>query len=68
MVIRVKHFHSVKTIEIQLVRPNEACGNVLSERNGQKSVKTSLLLSSVIDADHQNSYLFTKAIHHLYRF
>ena len=27
--------------------------------NGYKSVKTSLLLSKVIDADHQNSCLFT---------
>ena len=34
-----------------------------SEKNGYKSVKTSLLLSNVIDADHQNSCLFTNKGH-----
>ena len=34
-------------------------GKVLSEKNDKKSVKTALLLSNVIDADHQNSCLFT---------
>ena len=70
MVIWVKIFKTVKTIEIQLVRQNEVCGKVLSEKNADKSVKTALLLSSVIDADQQNSCLFTtKAIfHHLYGF
>ena len=48
-----------KTIEIQLVRPTEVCGKVLSEKNGYKSVKTALLLSNIIDTDHQNSCLFT---------
>ena len=46
-------------IEIQLVRPNEVRGKVLSEKNGYKSVKTALLLSNIIDAD---------IFHHLYRF
>ena len=35
------------------------CDKVLSEKNACKSVKTALLLSNVIDADHQNSCLFT---------
>ena len=71
VVIRIKIFKSEKTIEIQLVRLNEVCGKVLSERNAYKSVKTALLLSNAIDADHQNSWFFlrTKAIfHHLYGF
>ena len=55
---------------MQLVRPTEVCGEVLSEKNAYKSVKTALLLSNVIDADNRNSVcLQTKAIfHHLYRF
>ena len=52
-------FKTEKTIEIPLVRLTEVCGKVLSERNGYKSVKTALLLPNVIDADHQNSCLFT---------
>ena len=58
----VKIFKTEKTeqtIEIQLVRLTEVCGEVLSEINAHKSVKTALLLSNVIDADHQNSCLFT---------
>ena len=51
-----------KTIEIQLVRSTEVCGKLLSEKNGYKSV-TSLLLSNVIDADRQNSCLFTNKGH-----
>ena len=51
--------HIEKIIEIQLVRPTEASGKVLSVKNGYKSVKTAMLLSNVIDADHQNSCLFT---------
>ena len=43
-----------KTTETQLVRPTEVCGKVLSEKNIYKSVKTALLLSNVIDVDHQN--------------
>ena len=39
------------------------CGKVLSEKCGYKSVKTSLLLSNVIAADHQNSCLFTNKGH-----
>ena len=66
----VKIFKTGKTIEIQLVRPTEVCGNVLSEKNAYKSIKTAMLLSNVINADHQNSCLFTnKAIfQHLYGF
>ena len=48
-----------KTTETQLVRPIEVCGKVLSEKTIYKSVKTALLLSNVIDADHQNCCLFT---------
>ena len=43
----------------KLKKKTEVCGKVLSEKNGYKSVKTALLLSNVIDADHQNSCLFT---------
>ena len=50
-------------MEIQLVRPTEVCSEVLSEKNAYKSVKTALLLSNVIDADHQNSCLFTNKGH-----
>ena len=59
MVKLVKIFKTEKTIEIQLVRPNEVCSKVLSKKNAYKSVKIALLLSNVIDADHQNSCLFT---------
>ena len=54
MVIWVQIFKTEKTIEIQLVRLTEVCGKVLSEKNAYKSVKTALLLSNVVDADHQN--------------
>ena len=63
MVIWVKIFKTEKTIEIQLVRLTEVCGKVPSEKNAYTSVKTALLLSNVIDADHQNSYLFTNKSH-----
>ena len=46
-----------------MVRLTEVCGKVLSEKNAYKSVKTSLLLSNIIDADHQNSCLFTNKGH-----
>ena len=59
----VKIFKTEKTNEIQLVRLTDVCGKVLGEKNAQKSVKTSLLLSNVIDADHQNSCLFTNKRH-----
>ena len=59
MVIWVKILKTEKTTEIQLVRLTEVCGKVLSEKNDYKSVKTALLLYNVIDADHQNSCLFT---------
>ena len=48
-----------KTIEIHLVRLTELCGKVSSEKYAYKSVKTALLLSNVINADHPNSCLFT---------
>ena len=63
MVKWVKIFKTEKTIEIQLVRLTEVCGKVLSEKNACKSVKTALLLSNVIDVDHQNSCLFTNKGH-----
>ena len=63
MVIRVKIFKTVKPIEIHLVRLTEVCGIVLSEKYAYKSVKTALLLSNVIDEDHQNSCLFTNKGH-----
>ena len=63
LVIQVNIFQTEKTIEIQLVRPTEVCGQVQSEKNGLRSVKTSLLLSNVIDTDHQNSCLFTNKGH-----
>ena len=50
MVIWVKIFKTEKTIEIQLVRLTEVCGKVSSEKCADKSVKTALLLSNVIDA------------------
>ena len=59
MVIWVKIFKTVKTIKIQLVGLTELCGKVLSKKHAYKSVKTALVLSNVIDADHQNSCLFT---------
>ena len=52
-----------KTIEIPLVRLTEVCGKISSEKNGHKSIKTALLLSNVIDVDHQNSCLFTNKGH-----
>ena len=56
-------FKTEKTKEIQQVRLTEVCGKVLSEKNAYKSVKTALLLSNVIDADHQDSCLFTNKGH-----
>ena len=52
-----------KTIEIQRIGLTEVCGKVPSEKNAYKSVKTALLLSNVIDADHPNSCLFTNKGH-----
>ena len=63
VVKRGKIFKTEKTIEIQLVRLTEVCGQVLSKKNAYKSVKTALLLSNVINADHQNSCLFTNKGH-----
>ena len=63
MVISVKIFKTEKTIEIQKFRLTEVCGKVLSEKSAYKPVKTLLLLSNVIDADHQNICLFTNKGH-----
>ena len=63
MVIWVKIFKTEKTIKIHLVRLTGVCGTVLSEKNAYKSAKTALLLSNVIDADHQNICLFTNKGH-----
>ena len=63
MVIWVKIFKTQKTIEIQLVGLTEVCGKILSEKYVYKSVKTALLLSNVINADLQNSSLFTNKGH-----
>ena len=63
MVIWVKIFKTEKTIEIHLVRLTEVCGKVLSEKYTYKSVKTALLLSNIIDEDHQNNCLFTNKGH-----
>ena len=63
MVKWVKIFKTEKTIEIQLVRLTEVCGKVPSEKKAYKSVKTALLLSNVIEVDHQNSCLFTNKGH-----
>ena len=60
MVIWVKIFKTEKTIEIQLFRITEACGKVLIEKYAYKSVKTALLLSNVIDADHQKQLFVYK--------
>ena len=59
MIIWVKILKTEETIDVHLVRLNEVCGKVLSKKNAYKTVKTALLLSNVIDADQQNSCLFT---------
>ena len=63
MVKWVKIFKTEKRIEIQLVKLTEVYGKVLIGKNVYKSVKTTLLLSNVIDADNQNSCLFTSKGH-----
>ena len=63
VVVWAKIFKTEKTIEIHPVSLTEVCGKVLSEKYAYKSVKTALLLSNVIDADHQNSCLFTNKGH-----
>ena len=70
MVIWVKILKTEKTIEIHLVRLTEVYGKVLSEKYAYKSVKTALLLSNVIDVDHETAVcLQTKAIfHYIYGF
>ena len=62
MVIWVKILKTEKTKAIQQVRLTEVCGKVLSEKNAYKSVKTALLLSNVIDADHQNKGHFSSPL------
>ena len=52
-------------MEMQLVKLTEVCSKVLNEKNAYKSVKTALLLSNVVDVDHQNSCLFTNKGHFL---
>ena len=61
--IYLKIFKTEKTIEIHLVRLTEVFGKVLSGKYAYKSVKTALLLSNVIDANHQNSCFFTNKGH-----
>ena len=56
-------FKTKKNVEIQLVGLTEVCGKVLSQKYVYKSVKTALVLSTVIDVDHQNSCLFTNKGH-----
>ena len=63
MVTRIKIFKTEKTVKIHLVRLTEVWDKVLREKYAYKSVKTVLLLSNVIDADHQNSCLFTNKGH-----
>ena len=50
----VNIFKTEKIIEIQLVMETEVFGKVC-----KMAVKTALLFSNVIDADHQSSCLFT---------
>ena len=67
MVIWVKIFQPEKAIEIHPVRLPEVCGKILSEKYAYKSVQTALLLSNVIDADHQTTVcLQRKAIFHYF--
>ena len=63
MIKWVKKIKTKKTIKIQLVRLTEVCGKVLSGKNAFKSVRTALVLSNVIDVDHQNRCLFTNKGH-----
>ena len=58
-----QNIQTEKTIEIHLVRLTEVCSKVLREKYAYKSVKSALLLSNVIDGDHQNSCLFTNKGH-----
>ena len=53
----------VSSATVVRVRLTEVCSKVLSEKYAYKSLKTALLLSNVIDADHQNSCLFTNKGH-----
>ena len=63
MAIWIKILKTEKTIEVHLVRLTEVCGKELSEKYAYKSVKTALLLSNVIDVDHQTSCLLTNKGH-----
>ena len=64
MIFFLKNEKAEFLLEIQLVRPTEASGKVLSVKNGYKSVKTAFLLSNVIYMRTTKTivYLQTKAI------
>ena len=63
MVVKwVKIFKTEKTIEIQLVRPAEVCGKVLSEKYAYKTVKTALLFNVTGQTTKSGVCLQTKAI------
>ena len=50
----------VEMQKIQAVMPVEAWLSIKNKKKSYMSFMTSLLLSNVIDADHQNCHLFTK--------
>ena len=58
-----QNIQTEKTIEIQLVKLTEVCGKVICEKYAYNYVKTALILSNVIDVDHQTSCLFTNKGH-----
>ena len=71
MVIWVKIFKTEKPVEIQLVRLNEVCGKVLSEKNAYKYVKTVLLLSNMLlmwTTETAVRFQTKPIFHHLYGF
>ena len=58
-----QYLFALTTVKVTQHAAYEVCGKVFSEKYVYKSVKTALLLSNVIDADHQNSCLFTNKGH-----
>ena len=50
-------------MKIQLVRLNEVCGKVLSEKMAISLLKQHCYCPKFIDEDHQNSCLFTNKGH-----
>ena len=52
-----------KPKEVQLVRPTEICGKSIKRGKWLKVCNKLMLLSNVIDADHQYSCLFTNKGH-----